>query len=57
MYINYARNIYNMQWLVKSNTLFHIHIEYKKTNHKKKQQQNKPQKIDVDMLQWKCING
>lgn len=41
-----------MQWLVKSNTLFHIHIEYKKKQTiKKQQQQNKPQKIDVDMLQ------
>lgn len=41
-----------MQWLVKSNTLFHIHIEYKKSKpKKKKQQQNKPPKIDVDMLQ------
>lgn len=50
MYINYALYIYSMQWLVKSNTLFYIHIEYKKANHKKNNNKTNQKKIDVDML-------
>lgn len=41
-----------MQWLVKSNTLFYIHIEYKKANHKKKTTTKQTKK----KLMYTCYN-